>query len=72
MESDEEQIELLDDGSAEQHSKDVAWQPLTRGQTMNLYISHAFSTWNARGYEFATVCQVNLPEPLAVFPARGD
>lgn len=26
---------------------------LTRSQAWNLYISHAFSTWNARGYEFA-------------------
>ncbi len=56
MESDDEQIELLDDGSAGQQSTDVARQPLTKGQAMNLYISHAFSTWNARGYEFATVC----------------
>ncbi|KAI2635065.1 Ferroportin1-domain-containing protein [Xylaria nigripes] len=28
---------------------------LTRAQAVNLYISHAFSTWNARGYEFAVV-----------------
>lgn len=28
---------------------------LTRPQAFNLYLSHAFSTWNARGYEFAAV-----------------
>ncbi|KAI0967733.1 Ferroportin1-domain-containing protein [Xylaria arbuscula] len=28
---------------------------LTRAQAFNLYISHAFSTWNARGYEFAAI-----------------
>ncbi|KAH8158354.1 hypothetical protein CIB48_g9888 [Xylaria polymorpha] len=28
---------------------------LTRAQAFNLYISHAFSTWNARGYEFAVI-----------------
>ncbi|KAI0009097.1 Ferroporti-1 [Xylariaceae sp. FL0662B] len=28
---------------------------LTRSQAFNLYVSHAFSTWNARGYEFAAV-----------------
>ncbi|KAI3332694.1 Ferroportin1-domain-containing protein [Ustulina deusta] len=28
---------------------------LTRPQAFNLYLSHAFSTWNARGYEFAAI-----------------
>ncbi|KAH7026507.1 uncharacterized protein B0I36DRAFT_366064 [Microdochium trichocladiopsis] len=28
---------------------------LTRPQAWNLYLSHALSTWNARGYEFAAV-----------------
>ncbi|KAI1776682.1 Ferroporti-1 [Hypoxylon cercidicola] len=28
---------------------------LTRSQALNLYVSHAFSTWNARGYEFAAI-----------------
>ncbi|OIW29133.1 hypothetical protein CONLIGDRAFT_599002 [Coniochaeta ligniaria NRRL 30616] len=28
---------------------------LTRGQAWNLYVSHALSTWNARGYEFAVI-----------------
>ncbi|KAI1298832.1 Ferroportin1-domain-containing protein [Xylaria venustula] len=28
---------------------------LTRAQAFNLYVSHAFSTWNARGYEFAAI-----------------
>ncbi|KAI1375542.1 Ferroporti-1 [Hypoxylon crocopeplum] len=28
---------------------------LTRAQALNLYVSHAFSTWNARGYEFAAI-----------------
>lgn len=42
------------------HVSDVSEVPndrtkLTRPQAWNLYISHAFSTWNARGYEFAVV-----------------
>ncbi|KAI5862711.1 hypothetical protein GGS23DRAFT_571444 [Durotheca rogersii] len=28
---------------------------LARSQAWNLYLSHALSTWNARGYEFATI-----------------
>ncbi|KAI0506851.1 Ferroportin1-domain-containing protein [Xylaria bambusicola] len=28
---------------------------LTRAQAFNLYLSHALSTWNARGYEFAAI-----------------
>ncbi|KAI1398751.1 Ferroporti-1 [Hypoxylon fuscum] len=28
---------------------------LARSQALNLYVSHAFSTWNARGYEFAAI-----------------
>ncbi|KAF2973430.1 hypothetical protein GQX73_g54 [Xylaria multiplex] len=28
---------------------------LTRAQAFNLYLSHSFSTWNARGYEFAAI-----------------
>lgn len=32
-----------------------AYPGLTRGQAFNLYLSHALSTWNARGYEFAAV-----------------
>ncbi|KAI0206228.1 Ferroportin1-domain-containing protein [Astrocystis sublimbata] len=28
---------------------------LTRAQAFGLYASHAFSTWNARGYEFAAI-----------------
>ncbi|KAK7908087.1 Solute carrier family 40 member 1 [Apiospora marii] len=28
---------------------------LTRAQAARLYVSHAFSTWNARGYEFAAI-----------------
>ncbi|KAK8138667.1 Solute carrier family 40 member 1 [Apiospora sp. TS-2023a] len=28
---------------------------LTRAQAVRLYVSHAFSTWNARGYEFAAI-----------------
>lgn len=36
---------------------------LSRSQAWNLYLSHALSTWNARGYEFAAV---SLPGHLFV------
>lgn len=32
-----------------------AQSELTPSQAWNLYVSHALSTWNARGYEFAAV-----------------
>jgi hypothetical protein len=31
---------------------------LSRKQLWGLYFSHFLSTWNARGYEFAAVCQM--------------
>lgn len=34
---------------------DDVWPGLSRAQAFNLYISHALSTWNARGYEFAAI-----------------
>jgi len=37
---------------------------LSRLQAWNLYLSHALSTWNARGYEFAAV---SLSGRLLVF-----
>ncbi|KAI1503228.1 Ferroportin1-domain-containing protein [Biscogniauxia marginata] len=39
----------------EQEQEQVPRPGLTRSQAFNLYISHAFSTWNARGYEFAAI-----------------
>ncbi|KAI1107694.1 Ferroporti-1 [Jackrogersella minutella] len=33
----------------------VTQTSLTQSQALNLYVSHAFSTWNARGYEFAAI-----------------
>lgn len=59
MESDDETIPLGDS-----HDAPVEAPPfrpgLTRTQAFNLYVSHAFSTWNARGYEFAAVCSVTV------------
>ncbi|KAI1116791.1 Ferroportin1-domain-containing protein [Nemania sp. NC0429] len=34
---------------------DEVWPGLSRAEAFNLYVSHAFSTWNARGYEFAAI-----------------
>ncbi|KAI1268790.1 Ferroportin1-domain-containing protein [Xylariaceae sp. FL1019] len=39
----------------EQESLDDTHHGLSRAQALNLYVSHAFSTWNARGYEFAAI-----------------
>ncbi|KAK7970755.1 Solute carrier family 40 member 1 [Apiospora saccharicola] len=58
----EEMVELMlapDDEyrlPAEQPSPPTTPTPgLTRAQAVRLYVSHAFSTWNARGYEFAAI-----------------
>ncbi|KAI8961736.1 Ferroporti-1 [Daldinia sp. FL1419] len=54
MDSDtqsERSFELPD----ETESSGVTPVSLTRSQALNLYVSHAFSTWNARGYEFAVI-----------------
>ncbi|KAI1434666.1 Ferroportin1-domain-containing protein [Xylaria sp. CBS 124048] len=45
MESEDEREEMAPDVQS----------GLTRSQAVNLYISHTFSTWNARGYEFAAI-----------------
>ncbi|KAI0098750.1 Ferroportin1-domain-containing protein [Nemania sp. FL0031] len=51
MDSEDETIAARDD-----HEIVLDAQPgLTRAQAFNLYLSHAFSTWNARGYEFAAI-----------------
>ncbi|KAI0594018.1 Ferroportin1-domain-containing protein [Biscogniauxia sp. FL1348] len=57
---DEEEEELVVVGGGEEQDQDQEEVPLprlglTRSQAFNLYLSHAFSTWNARGYEFAAV-----------------
>ncbi len=51
---DQDSVELstvYDDDSVEE----TGGSRLTRAQALNLYVSHALSTWNARGYEFAAV-----------------
>ncbi|KAI2622920.1 Ferroporti-1 [Hypomontagnella submonticulosa] len=57
MDSDnEESFELRSDAGHDRGDiDDVAPKGLTRSQALNLYVSHAFSTWNARGYEFAAI-----------------
>ncbi|KAI0490167.1 Ferroportin1-domain-containing protein [Xylaria cf. heliscus] len=50
MESEDETTSRYDDETTRN-----AQAGLTRAQAFNLYISHAFSTWNARGYEFAVI-----------------
>ncbi|KXJ91986.1 hypothetical protein Micbo1qcDRAFT_58857 [Microdochium bolleyi] len=41
--------------SSDGHSEQGHSGGLTRRQAWNLYLSHALSTWNARGYEFGAV-----------------
>ncbi|KAI1767673.1 Ferroporti-1 [Hypoxylon sp. FL1150] len=48
LEVEDETTHMGGDGSVVPNS-------LTRSQAWNLYISHALSTWNARGYEFAAI-----------------
>ncbi|KAI0387277.1 hypothetical protein F5Y04DRAFT_274136 [Hypomontagnella monticulosa] len=56
MDSDsEESFEPRNDDGHDEDSGDIALGGLTRSQALNLYVSHAFSTWNARGYEFAAI-----------------
>ncbi|KAI0415622.1 Ferroportin1-domain-containing protein [Xylaria grammica] len=52
MESEEE-LTTFGDNSRDEIQD--ARPGLTRAQAFNLYLSHAFSTWNARGYEFAAI-----------------
>ncbi|KAI0159522.1 Ferroporti-1 [Xylariaceae sp. FL1272] len=49
----EHQHELVD--TFEEEMEDNHPPGLSRAQAINLYVSHAFSTWNARGYEFAAI-----------------
>ncbi|KAI1456918.1 Ferroporti-1 [Annulohypoxylon moriforme] len=51
----EDSFELSSDTSDVGDNVGVASSNLSRSQALNLYVSHAFSTWNARGYEFATI-----------------
>ncbi|ORY62293.1 Ferroporti-1 [Pseudomassariella vexata] len=48
-----EAVELANEGSLP--AQEVPQTSITRSQAVKLYISHALSTWNARGYEFATI-----------------
>ncbi|KAI1272725.1 Ferroportin1-domain-containing protein [Xylaria sp. FL0933] len=52
MESEDETIALGDEND---DAQEYVRPGLTRAQAFNLYASHAFSTWNARGYEFAAI-----------------
>ncbi|KAK6958167.1 hypothetical protein Daesc_000962 [Daldinia eschscholtzii] len=61
MDSDtnsEGSFELSDDRDYENGNGGVPPNGLTQAQALNLYVSHAFSTWNARGYEFAALCSM--------------
>lgn len=54
---------MIEDDEHELNDGDISEQPssgLTRSQAWNLYVSHALSTWNARGYEFAAVGTMTL------------
>jgi len=54
-------------------TEDLGSSPLTRSQAFNLYTSHAFSTWNARGYEFAAVrAQMQYHYNLQMKPKRDN
>ncbi|KAI1137980.1 hypothetical protein F5Y05DRAFT_413925 [Hypoxylon sp. FL0543] len=56
MHSDsEESFELPENPGDTDDDAGVTRNGLTRSQALNLYVSHAFSTWNARGYEFAAI-----------------
>ncbi|KAL7628231.1 hypothetical protein AAE478_002430 [Parahypoxylon ruwenzoriense] len=56
MDSDDERRgSASDTGSDDVSNGDTVASHLTRSQTLNLYVSHAFSMWNARGYEFAAI-----------------
>lgn len=71
MSADQGVVELLD---AVQDGVPSDGQPLHSGITtygaVNLYINHALSTWNARGYEFAAASR---PSPdYDSFPRREE
>ncbi|KAK6841892.1 hypothetical protein PG987_002752 [Apiospora arundinis] len=55
----EEMMELTVGVREDEDRRPMKQQPispgLTRAQAVRLYVSHAFSTWNARGYEFAAI-----------------
>jgi iron-regulated transporter 1 len=53
-----EDIELPDEHGDNTQQHETQPVGLTRSQAVKLYISHVFSTWNARGYEFAAVCNL--------------
>lgn len=56
MDSDSGSEDGLELSSENEHLQDQDHhQGLTSSQALNLYVSHAFSTWNARGYEFAAI-----------------
>ncbi|KAK8020977.1 Solute carrier family 40 member 1 [Apiospora arundinis] len=55
----EEMMEMTVGVREDEDRRPMKQQPispgLTRAQAVRLYVSHAFSTWNARGYEFAAI-----------------
>lgn len=52
---EDDEYELRSDSQNDDISDPIIQAELSRSQAWNLYVSHAFSTWNARGYEFAAV-----------------
>ncbi|KAI1339599.1 hypothetical protein F5Y15DRAFT_78269 [Xylariaceae sp. FL0016] len=74
----DDELELTSNGDGELHSTEdqepatpVSRPTITRSQAWNLYVSHAFSTWNARGYEFAAVLFTAAAYPGTLAVAAG-
>ncbi|KAK8049510.1 hypothetical protein PG994_011240 [Apiospora phragmitis] len=55
MDSNSEGEEMMELMSAQDEQLPPTTPGLTRAQAVRLYVSHAFSTWNARGYEFVAI-----------------
>lgn len=52
---EDDEYELRSESPNDDITEHIIPADLSRLQAWNLYVSHAFSTWNARGYEFAAV-----------------
>ena len=51
-----------------QHGKDQARQSIPKAITRRLYISHFFSTWNSRSFEFGAVLFLASIFPMTLLP----
>lgn len=73
---EEETVELVEAAREEEGRRPVEQLPinpgLTRAQAIRLYVSHAFSAWNARGYEFAAVSHTTTAAKAKVFAMRDN